>query len=197
MTHPSWNDSYAAPEPPPWDTGEPDPMLVEMVESKVIVPGPTLDVGCGTGTNALFLAQHGVAVFDGVTPGQTTASSADTPKFIPDLSTITSSVTLAVDELIQWVGVTLNISHTYDGDLVLTLIAPDGTRLPLANHRGGSGDDYNNTVFYDPWGLETPISAGSPAQAGEGISREVARAINEGLGLEFRSEKRRKGNNRV
>ena len=49
MTHPSWNDSYAAPEPPPWDTGEPDPMLVEMVESKVIVPGPTLDVGCGTG----------------------------------------------------------------------------------------------------------------------------------------------------
>ena len=62
MPHPSWNDRYASGEPPPWDTGTPDPMLIEMIESRAIVPGRTLEVGCGTGTNAIYLAQHGFEV---------------------------------------------------------------------------------------------------------------------------------------
>jgi len=62
MPHPSWNDSYASGEPPPCDTGTPDPMLVEIVESDAIAPGRTLEVGCGTGTNAIYLAQHGFEV---------------------------------------------------------------------------------------------------------------------------------------
>jgi hypothetical protein len=37
MPHPSWNDRYASGEPLPWDTGTPDPMLVEMIESRIIV----------------------------------------------------------------------------------------------------------------------------------------------------------------
>src|SRR5262245_52621837 len=62
MSHPSWNDSYASGEPLPWDTGIPDPMLVEVIESRVIPPGCTLEVGCGTGTNAIYLAQQGFDV---------------------------------------------------------------------------------------------------------------------------------------
>jgi len=62
MPHPSWNDSYASGEPPPWDTGMADPMLVEIVESHVVAPGRTLEVGCGTGSNAIYLAQHGFDV---------------------------------------------------------------------------------------------------------------------------------------
>jgi SAM-dependent methyltransferase len=62
MPHPSWNDSYASGEPLPWDSGTPDPMLVEMIESRVIAPGRTLEVGCGTGTNAIYLAQHAFEV---------------------------------------------------------------------------------------------------------------------------------------
>jgi methyl halide transferase len=62
MPHPTWNDSYTSGEPPPWDTGTPDPMLVAMIESHAIEPGRTLDVGCGTGTNAIYLAEHGFDV---------------------------------------------------------------------------------------------------------------------------------------
>ena len=62
MAHPSWNDSYLSGEPLPWDTGTPDPMLIAMIESHAIEPGRTLEVGCGTGTNAIYLAEHGFDV---------------------------------------------------------------------------------------------------------------------------------------
>jgi SAM-dependent methyltransferase len=62
MPQPSWNDTYASGAPLPWDSGTPDPMLVEMIESRTIAPGRALEVGCGTGTNAIYLAQHGFDV---------------------------------------------------------------------------------------------------------------------------------------
>jgi SAM-dependent methyltransferase len=62
MSHPSWNDDYASREPLPWDTGTPDTLLVDAIESRLITPGRTLEVGCGTGTNAIFLAQRGFDV---------------------------------------------------------------------------------------------------------------------------------------
>jgi methyl halide transferase len=58
MPHPSWNDSYASGEPLPWDTGTPDPMLIETIASRGIAPGRTLEIGCGTGTDAIYPAQH-------------------------------------------------------------------------------------------------------------------------------------------
>lgn len=56
-----WNEYYAANELP-WDTGEPDPHLIELVERGTITPGRTLEVGCGTGTNAVWLASRGFEV---------------------------------------------------------------------------------------------------------------------------------------
>jgi SAM-dependent methyltransferase len=61
MRHPSWNESYAS-EQPPWDTGVPEPLLVEFVNSGGITPSLTLEVGAGTGTNAIWLAERGFDV---------------------------------------------------------------------------------------------------------------------------------------
>lgn len=57
MPHPSWNESYASGQLP-WDTGEPEPLLVEFVTSSAVTPGPTLEIGAGTGTNAIWMAER-------------------------------------------------------------------------------------------------------------------------------------------
>lgn len=44
----------------PWDTGVSPPELVQAVEGAgAMSPGRALDLGCGTGTNCLYLARHG------------------------------------------------------------------------------------------------------------------------------------------
>ena len=44
MPHPSWNESYASGQLP-WDTGQPEPLLVDFVSSGAVTPGPTLEIG--------------------------------------------------------------------------------------------------------------------------------------------------------
>jgi SAM-dependent methyltransferase len=61
MPHPSWNESYASGQVP-WDTGQPEPLLVEFVTARGIAPARTLEIGAGTGTNAIWLAQRGFDV---------------------------------------------------------------------------------------------------------------------------------------
>ena len=46
---------------PPWDIGRPQPAFVQLADAGEIA-GPVLDVGCGTGENALFLAARGLEV---------------------------------------------------------------------------------------------------------------------------------------
>lgn len=44
----------------PWDTGHSPAELVSVVEGDhALTPGRALDLGCGTGTNALYLSRHG------------------------------------------------------------------------------------------------------------------------------------------
>ena len=55
--HPSWNESYASGQLP-WDTGQPEPLLVEFVTSDAVTPGSALEIGAGTGTNSIWMAER-------------------------------------------------------------------------------------------------------------------------------------------
>lgn len=61
MPHPSWNESYASGQLP-WDTGQPEPLLVKFVDSGRVAPGKALEIGAGTGTNSIWMAERGFDV---------------------------------------------------------------------------------------------------------------------------------------
>jgi subtilisin-like proprotein convertase family protein len=70
-------------------------------------------------------------------------------------------------------SVDTRITHTFDGDNTITLLAPGGRSVALATRRGGSGDDFGtggactggvSTVFSDT--AATPISTGTAPFAG-------------------------------
>ncbi len=90
-----------------------------------------------------------------------TFTSTDVPKAIPDSNPagVVSTLIVPTAATVADVNATVNINHTWDGDLILSLISPAGTPVTLANHRGGSGDNFVNTVFDDE--AAVPISDGS------------------------------------
>ncbi|HTQ37775.1 MAG TPA: proprotein convertase P-domain-containing protein [Pirellulales bacterium] len=108
----------------------------------------------------------GVTVFDDVDDNgvfdpavQATYASTNVPVTIPDVTTITSTEKIsgivgAIDDL----NVEVNITHTYDSDLVITLISPTGTQIVLASHDGRNGHNYTNTIFDDQ--ASSSISSG-------------------------------------
>lgn len=97
--------------------------------------------------------------------GSGTFNSADVPKPIPDPGLATSqNVVSGLPGGITDLNVTLSLTHTYDSDLNITLIAPNNARVRLAARAGGSGSNFSNTVFDDQ--ATVPIGAGNAPFAG-------------------------------
>lgn len=83
---------------------------------------------------------------------------------IKDLAEVEDVIPCALDALIEHVEVSLDIKHTWRGDLRVVLHAPGGQQIVLHNHSGGGEDDIVTTFrsTNDP-DLLTPL-IGSPAQ---------------------------------
>ena len=59
--HIDWNDRYRDGNLP-WDTGRPSSELQRVFSQNTIQPCRTLELGCGTGTNSIWLCRQGFEV---------------------------------------------------------------------------------------------------------------------------------------
>jgi subtilisin family serine protease/subtilisin-like proprotein convertase family protein len=91
------------------------------------------------------------------TPGCSASNGTDVA--IPDNTTVNSTVAVAgcTGNAGSASTVEVHIVHTYIGDLVVSLIAPDGSAYVLANRSGGSTDNINATY---------PVNLSSEARNG-------------------------------
>jgi hypothetical protein len=72
------------------------------------------------------------------------SNATDVPKNIPDNNAtgVSSVITIPVGIDVQHVTVSTNITHTFRGDLVIQVIAPNGQTATLSNRAGGSADNF-------------------------------------------------------
>jgi subtilisin family serine protease len=106
---------------------------------------PNKIVNPGTGSPNQLLMVGGSA--PPPSPTVCNAVTNGTDVAIPDLGTATSPLTVSgcARNASATASVTVNIVHTYIGDLVVDLIAPDGSVYNLHNRAGGSADNINRT----------------------------------------------------
>jgi subtilisin-like proprotein convertase family protein len=146
----------------------------------------TSGASCGQIITATLQLQDGAAdlgtvtftfqvgtVGSGSTVSYTTGNIA-TP--IPDLSFVEIPIVVSQQGAVGDMNVKVRLNHTFDRDLSLELISPDGTTVSLADRRdtaSGGGDNYGTgandcsgspTTFDDA--AATPISAGVPPFSG-------------------------------
>lgn len=98
------------------------------------------------------------------------ACSETTPKPIVDLYHLYDTIIIPHDGLLANLKVELDITHTYDGDVEIFLIGPDGTEIDLCVGHGGDGNNFVGTIFDDDASI--PISAGSAPFTGSYIPDE-------------------------
>ncbi|MDQ3108984.1 MAG: CotH kinase family protein, partial [Bacteroidota bacterium] len=72
--------------------------------------------------------------------------------------------------------VCVDFTHTYDADLEIRIIAPDGTSAILSSGNGGSGQNYTNTCFNNS--ATTPIIQGSAPFTGTFIPQGQMGFVN-------------------
>ncbi|MDK9700303.1 MAG: S8 family serine peptidase [bacterium] len=81
------------------------------------------------------------------------------PQPIVDYTVSSISITVPETLYVGDINCMIDISHSYDGDLVIRLNSPIGTSVLLCNRRGGGGDNFVTTNFDDE--ATTPITSGS------------------------------------
>jgi subtilisin-like proprotein convertase family protein len=132
-----------------WPTGNANPYSVQLagtMECGASVPLTlSLQTSAGSGDVPFNLPTGKAGAF-------ASYDSSDVPRAIPDAESLGLSSTLTIGGSGRVKGLKVRIgqiTHTYDGDLTITLIAPDGRSILLVSQRGGDGDNFVNTVFDD------------------------------------------------
>ena len=111
----------------------------------------------GSGKGGTIVIQAGQVLLN----GQGTAITADTLRPFADMT------------------ITIDILHPNDGDLVVQLDSPTGTRVALLSRVGQAGDNFTDTSFNDQ--ATAPITSGSAPFTGTFTPREPLGQLNNEL----------------
>ncbi|HEV8579257.1 MAG TPA: proprotein convertase P-domain-containing protein [Thermoanaerobaculia bacterium] len=104
---------------------------------------------------------------------------------LPDVSTVEVPLAVTDTGVVSDVNVRIRLNHTFDGDLNISLIGPDGTTIDLSSGNGSSGDNYGSgandcsgqpTVFDDS--ATASITAGTAPFAGTFKPEQALSAFN-------------------
>jgi subtilisin-like proprotein convertase family protein len=157
----------------------------------------TVDAGqaCGSQVIATLQLQDGatdlgtvtftyqVGTFGGAILSTYSSGNIATP--LPDNTTVDVPIVISDVGGVADINVKVRMNHTFDGDVQISLVAPDNTIVPLVTNRGGSGDNFGSgandcsgtpTVFDDS--AATAISAGAPPYAGSFRPESPLSAMN-------------------
>lgn len=94
------------------------------------------------------------------------------PINVSNLSPATLDTTYGLAE------VSISLLHPYDADLLIALVAPDGTTVILSSGNGWDGDNYTGTHFTDT--ASAHISQGVPPFTGYFRPQEMLGSVNNG-----------------
>ena len=79
---------------------------------------------------------------------QSVTVTDNVPLALPDVVTSTRTFTVAAGLEIEHLALTINITHSFYDDLVLTLIAPDGTRVVLEDRSASDSTNADNGLVW-------------------------------------------------
>jgi len=113
----------------------------------------------------------------GISGGVDTLPSGAIEIPIPDADPngISHSISIPDAGNVEDVNVLVNLSHTFDSDLIISLVHGP-TTVVLANHVGGSGNDFTNTNFDDQ--AATSIGSAAPPFTGSFKPSQPLSAFN-------------------
>jgi subtilisin-like proprotein convertase family protein len=94
-----------------------------------------------------------------------TFSSGDVNLPILDSQTVEVPIAVTASGPVGTAIVSVRLNHTFDGELAISIVAPDGTAVLLSSHRGSSGDNF---------GTGPNDCSGTPTVFGDFASASIA-----------------------
>ena len=156
---------------PPWDIGRPQPQIVQLAEAGKIT-GRVLDVGCGTGENALYLAQRGLEVvgIDGAPRAIAKAQAKARSRGLRVTFEVADALALSIPSALFDTVIDSGLFHVFADedrprlrDSLARVIHPGGTYFMMCFSERGPGDWGPRQVtqaeirstFRDGWSVES------------------------------------------
>lgn len=120
--------------------------------------------------------------------GPSMLRSADTPKPIADLATVSSTIAVTNPGTVTSLKARVFLTHTYRGDLVVNLVSPAGTVHTLHNRTGGGADDlfldgiaittFNGQTAAGSWRLDVQDAAGGDVGSLQSWALELRTSVD-------------------